>query len=115
LGSSTACGILSAPGQAKVSLVARCYATLFIRFLALMQARDLRRINLCLFSDGEKQIRESALVILAGKIKGFHRIPVYSIRKKLGLPLSSNPAEKACDLCVSQRQKGRGIRSKDHG
>jgi hypothetical protein len=181
---STACGTLSAPGQGKVTLVARSYATLFIRFLALMQVRDLRGINLCLFSDGEKLIRESALTILSGKVKGFHQIldwyhlhkklgellspalkdidrrakewskledmlyhgavdsaiahlrsiqadqirnpkkiqelidylearrdqiPVYSIRKKLGLPLSSNPAEKACHLCVSQRQKGRGM------
>ena len=29
------------------------------------------------------------------------QIPVYSIRKKLGLPLSSNQAEKACHLCLS--------------
>lgn len=181
---STACGTMSAPGQGKVTIAARSYAQLFLRFLAVMQTRDLRGISLCLFSDGEKLIREWSLAILVGKVKGFHQIldwyhlhtkvgdllspalkdidrrlkewiklddmlyhgavdsaiahlrsiqaeqirnpkkidelitylearrdqiPVYSIRKKLGLPLSSNQAEKACDLCVSYRQKGRGM------
>jgi hypothetical protein len=181
---STACGTLSIPGQTKVTFAARSYGALFLRFLALMHARGLRHITLALFSDGEKLIREEALTVLGGKVKGFHQIldwyhlhkkvgdllspalkdidrrtkewiklddmlyhgavdsaiaylrsiqveqirnpkkideliaylearreqiPVYSIRRKLGLPLSSNPAEKACDLCVSQRQKGRGM------
>tara|TARA_B110000914_G_C15487524_1_gene458835 strand:+ start:369 stop:1808 length:1440 start_codon:yes stop_codon:yes gene_type:complete len=36
-------------------------------------------------------------------------IPVYSVRKKLGLRNSSNSAEKACDQLVSKRQKRRGM------
>ena len=37
------------------------------------------------------------------------QIPVYSVRKCLGLPNSSNPVEKTNDLLVSSRQKGRGM------
>jgi len=38
-----------------------------------------------------------------------HQIPVYSVRRCLGLPLSSNAVEKTNDLLVSSRQKGRGM------
>jgi hypothetical protein len=37
------------------------------------------------------------------------QIPVYSVRRCLGLPLSSNAVEKANDRLVSTRQKGRGM------
>lgn len=36
-------------------------------------------------------------------------IPCYAIRKGLGLPSSSNPVEKANDLIVAHRQKGKGM------
>ena len=36
-------------------------------------------------------------------------IPCYAIRKGLGLPNSSNPVEKANDLIVAHRQKGKGM------
>lgn len=36
-------------------------------------------------------------------------IPCYAIRKGLGLPNSSNPVEKANDLIVARRQKGKGM------
>ncbi len=37
------------------------------------------------------------------------QIPVYSVRKQLGLKTSSNCAEKTCDLLVSRRQKRQGM------
>ncbi len=36
-------------------------------------------------------------------------VPCYAIRKGLGLPNSSNPVEKANDLIVAHRQKGKGM------
>lgn len=36
-------------------------------------------------------------------------IPCYAVRKGLGLPNSSNPVEKANDLIVAHRQKGKGM------
>ena len=37
------------------------------------------------------------------------QIPVYSVRVELGLKVSSNYAEKTCDLLVSRRQKRQGM------
>ncbi len=181
---STACGTFIAPGQRKVTLAARTYKSLFIRLIALLYAQRLQGLCVCLFSDGERAIREDALTVMNGKVRGFQQIldwyhlykkigemlspalknielrreqwtavsgllwhgavdsaiahlralppefvrnprkieglidylqarraqiPVYSVRKALGLPNSSNPAEKACDLLVSRRQKRQGM------
>ena len=42
-------------------------------------------------------------------------IPCYAIRKGLGLPNSSNPVEKANDLIVAHRQKGKGMAWSEEG
>ena len=42
-------------------------------------------------------------------------IPNYALRKKLGLPNSNNPVEKANDELVAQRQKNNGMSWSDNG
>ena len=42
-------------------------------------------------------------------------IPCYAIRKGLGLHNSSNPVEKANDLIVAHRQKGKGMAWSEDG
>ena len=59
----------------------------------------------------EKHIRsQEALDSLTKYItRKQEHIPCYAIRKELGLHNSSNPVEKANDLIVAQRQKGKGM------
>ena len=200
---SVVCGRLMLNHQHLITLVATSYSELYARILAVLVAGEWIGLNLCLFGDGEKVIRETALREtalrdLSGKVRGFFQvldwyhlekkasdflkmailpgvmvwsdkeqkevklrdvyrahlanllwhgatdaaiaflkgldpahmrspspksiadligylearkdqIPVYSVRKELGLRVSSNGAEKTCDLCVSARQKGRGM------
>lgn len=195
---SVVCGRLILNHQHLITLVATSYGELYARILAVLVAGEWIGLNFCLFGDGEKVIRETALRDVSGKVRGFFQvldwyhlekkasdflklaippnlmvwsdkaqkdvklrdvyraqlvallwhgatdaaiaflkgldpahlrtpspksitdligylearkdqIPVYSVRKKLGLRVSSNGAEKTCDLCVSARQKGRGM------
>ena len=58
-------------------------------------------------SDLKNSSRRDDLAEYLLKHKG--RIPVYAVRRQLGLPNSSNAVEKANDLLVSSRQKGKGM------
>ena len=65
----------------------------------------------------QKNIKsQEALDSLAGYItRKQEHIPCYAIRKVLGLHNSSNPVEKANDLIVAHRQKGKGMAWSEEG
>ncbi|MBO7138436.1 MAG: UPF0236 family protein [Bacteroidaceae bacterium] len=65
----------------------------------------------------QKNIKsQEALDLLKGYInRKQEHIPCYAIRKGLGLHNSSNPVEKANDLIVAHRQKGKGMAWSEEG
>jgi len=65
----------------------------------------------------QKNIKsQEALDLLTGYItRKQEHIPCYAIRKGLGLHNSSNPVEKANDLIVAHRQKGKGMAWSEEG
>ena len=65
----------------------------------------------------QKNIKsQEALDLLTGYItRKQEHIPCYAIRKGLGLHNSSNPVEKANDMIVAHRQKGKGMAWSEDG
>lgn len=78
---------------------------------AILWAGNVRGALDYIGSIDEKHIKSQEALDSLTKyiVRKQEHIPCYAIRKGLGLHNSSNPVEKANDLIVAQRQKGKGM------